>query len=204
MPSRLPLGPGLLALWLVTAAFSIQPVATPRPTPTPTRQPTPAPRPTPTPTPAAITLSDGVVVAGTLITVGGTGFGAERQVTIYFDGPETAIGTAGADVQGTFRQDVLVPEATSAGMHVVCALRLQQPVCLPLQVLAAATPALAAPPPSQGDPPAAAASIRPPSPLALLAVAPVIGLLAALAMLRRRRRLARALRPGQPWTPPGS
>lgn len=216
MSCRLPHGAGLLAVWLVSAAFSIQPVATPTPRPTPTRPPTPAPTPrptprqtaapTPTPVPAAISLSADALIAGTVLTVGGTGFDAGRQVTIYLDVPELAIGTAGADVRGTFRQDVLVPETASAGMHEVCAQRQPQPVCTPLQVLAPATPASAdSLPSSAGDPPAAGSSRSgPPSPLALLAAAPVIALLAALAVLHRRRRLARALRPGQPWTPPGS
>jgi hypothetical protein len=211
MPRRLPLAPGLLVVWLVTAAFSVQPAATPTPRPSappPTLAPTPrpSPRPTaaPTPTPAAITLGAGAAIAGAPLTVGGSGFEARRQVTIYFDVPELPVGAADPDARGVFQLDIVVPQTTPAGMHAVCVQRQPVPLCLQLEVLAPATPIPAAAlPPTGADPAAAMASTwTPVSPLALLAAAPVIALLAALVALRARRRLTRALRPGQPWTPP--
>jgi len=68
-----------------------------------------------------ITLSPDTALEGDTITVSGTGFGAEKAVTIYLDGDEltTSPSDVETDENGSFTCTFKVPDGTTAGDHTV-------------------------------------------------------------------------------------
>ena len=99
----------------------------PTPSPAPTSTPTPAPTPTPTPTPTAtptpfspqLNLTPASGPARTSTRVTGVGYGRGQQVSIYLEKPDSPLGRATADQQGSFQADVTID--SGVGRHSVCA-----------------------------------------------------------------------------------
>ncbi|HEX4213448.1 MAG TPA: hypothetical protein VIA06_09005 [Candidatus Dormibacteraeota bacterium] len=141
------------------------------PTATPTATPTPAESPTPTPTPAgppqspSINLSSSSGPAGSQFIVSGTDFTPGAQVEVFVDTPNRPMGptfTAGQD--GSFQQEVAVPDGEGSGTHNICATAQISPVCAQFTVLAGVpvTPTpTAAPTPTPTATPTAAATATP-------------------------------------------
>ncbi len=101
-----------------SAGFTVLAPANPPPAPTPTPTPTPAPTPTPPPvtTTGSISPVSGHINTDLLIT--GSGFGADKTITITYDDEQVA--TATADSNGAFLAGFKVP-ASKHGIHTIAA-----------------------------------------------------------------------------------
>ncbi|HEX6548328.1 MAG TPA: hypothetical protein VF134_06270 [Candidatus Dormibacteraeota bacterium] len=127
-----------LVLLVLPAAWLLTTAATATPARTPTPLPTPQPTPTPTPSLGQLSLSPTLGSAGVKVTVQGSQFGPNEQVKLYWDSPDKALGTIGADDKGAFRLDVEVPTG-DPGQHQICAVETGTTPCASFR-LEAATP----------------------------------------------------------------
>ena len=127
----------------VTSLRAAQPAAdsqTPTPSPSPTPAETPTPTPTSNPNPPqspSINLSSSSGPAGSQLIVSGTDFTPGSQVEVFADTPNRPMGptfTAGQD--GSFQQEVAIPDGEAAGTHNICATAQVSPVCAQFTVLA--------------------------------------------------------------------
>ena len=117
----------LLPAWtILTAAQSPSPMdASPSPAASPTPVATPSPAASPSPSPIAVNafLSLDVTAgpATTVINVTGGQFLPNQQMTLYWDGPNHAAGSATADANGSFNTRVKPYNGDAPGVHKLCA-----------------------------------------------------------------------------------
>lgn len=69
------------------------------------------------PEPATVAVDAASVVAGSSVTVSGTGFAADAALKIELRSTPVQVGTATADAAGAFRAAVTIPADTTAGAH---------------------------------------------------------------------------------------
>jgi hypothetical protein len=109
------------------------------PAPSPSATPTPSPSPTPTPNSSGqLALSVALGPPGTTITVQGSSFRPNEQLTLYWDSPSTSLGQITADGQGAFKVDIKAPTG-DVGQHAICVIEPNQ-TCAIFKLEAAATP----------------------------------------------------------------
>src|SRR6266446_6814979 len=114
----------LLPVWLILTADT-SPAATPSPSvsASPEATPSPSPSPSPLPTPVNSFLSLDVTAGppATVINVTGGQFLHNQQMTLYWDGPSHAAGSATADGNGNFNVRVRPYSGDAPGVHKLCA-----------------------------------------------------------------------------------
>lgn len=106
--------------------------------------------------PDAVNLSTDSGPVGTQLTVSGTGFDPGSRVQVFIDGvdhplgPSTVVGR-----EGTFEQDVTIPDGATEGRHQVCAqVNSQTPTCSAFGVVAPPPTATPVPTPTATPTPA--------------------------------------------------
>jgi hypothetical protein len=104
----------------------------------------------------AVNLSADQGPVGTQLAVGGTGFERGSRVQLYIDGSNHPLGPSTVvDREGTFQQEVTIPDGATEGQHQICAqVNSQSPTCAPFGVLAPPPTPTAAPTPTATPTPA--------------------------------------------------
>jgi len=102
----------------------------------------------------AVTVDPSTVEAGKTITVNGTGFAPESEVTLTLHSDPVEVGTATTDADGAFTAEVTVPADTEAGEHTVVAES-------GTPVVSASAPLTVTAPPAPAEDPSAAPSEQP-------------------------------------------
>ena len=96
----------------------------------------------------AVNLSTNQGPVGTQLTVSGTGFDPGSRVQVFIDGANHPLGSSTVvDREGTFEQDVTIPDGATEGRHQICAqVNPRTPTCSAFGV--AAPPPTATPVPT--------------------------------------------------------
>ena len=102
----------------------------------------------------AVTVEPSTVEAGKTLTVTGTGFAPESEVTITLHSDPVEVGTATTDADGAFTAEVTVPADTEAGEHTVVAAS-------DAPAVTASAPLTVTVPPAPAEDPSAAPSEQP-------------------------------------------
>ncbi|MDR0359173.1 MAG: hypothetical protein LBJ87_06900 [bacterium] len=173
----------------------------------------------PTQQPHAVNLTTNQGPVGTQLTVSGAGFDRGSRVQVFIDGVDHPLGPSTVvDNQGTFTQNVTIPDGATEGQHQICAqVNSQTPTCSAFGVVAPPPTATPVPTPTAtptpaptptptstpatpvpiGTPNNSAGALSPLFPWILIPAAILLGLLVlAIYLIRRGRGGGTGLPPG--------